>query len=90
MAIHWIQCYLILHNMIIRLEEARGWNEVTGTVAWAHQQGRGMIDEEFEAPDGNQVVGDRLYDGTPGQASHAKLMDLLLDSPASRAQRREG
>ncbi|KAG2739594.1 hypothetical protein P692DRAFT_201688843, partial [Suillus brevipes Sb2] len=47
-AVHWIQCCLILHNMIIRLEEARRWNEDNGTVEWAHQQGRGMVDEEFE------------------------------------------
>lgn len=76
--------------MIIRLEEARGWSEDSGTVEWARQQGKGMIDEEFEAPDGDQVVGDRSYEGTPGQACRAKLMDLLFDSPASRAQRREG
>lgn len=49
-----------------------------------------MVVEEFEAPDGNQVVGDRLYEGTPGQACCAKLMDLLYDSPASTAQHREG
>jgi hypothetical protein len=76
--------------MIIWLEEARGWHENDGTVNWARQEGRGMINEEFEAPDGNQVVGDRLYEGTPGQACCAKLMDLLFDSPASRAQCREG
>lgn len=55
-AIHWIQCCLILHNIIIRLEEAHGWNEGNGTVEWACQQGRGMVDEEFEAPDGNEVL----------------------------------
>jgi hypothetical protein len=76
--------------MIIRLEEACRWNEDNGTVEWAHQQGRGMVDEEFEAPDGNEVVGDRLYEGTPGQACRAKLMDLLFDSPSSTARHREG
>lgn len=52
--------------MIIKLEEARGWNENNGTVEWACQQGRGMVDVEPETPDGDEAVGDSLYEGTPG------------------------
>ena len=75
--------------MIIRFEEQRSWNEATGTVEWARHEGRGIIDEEIEAADGDEVVGDRLYEGTPGQAHRARLMDLLFNSPTSGAQHRQ-
>lgn len=45
---------------------------------------------EFEEADGDEVIGDRSYEGTPGQACRARLMDQLFDSPHSEAQRREG
>lgn len=67
--------------MIIRFEEIRK----KSTLVWAVREGRNTICHEDEGPDGDEVVGDRSYEGTPGQAHRARLMDLLFDSPHSEA-----
>jgi len=76
--------------MIIWFEENQGLTETNGTVTWAHQEDNNPIHgAEDEGPDGDEQVGDRLYEGTPGHACHERLKDLLLDSPHSRAVHRE-
>jgi hypothetical protein len=57
---------------------------------WAEREAREFAAQEREDPDGDEVVGDRSYEGTPGQASRLRRMDQLFDSPHSRAQHREG
>lgn len=90
-AVHWIQCCLILHNMIIRFEEEHALTEDQGSVKWSCQEARNFMSQEAaEGPDDNDQVGDRLYEGTPGHARHERLMDLLFDSPHSKAQHRQG
>ncbi|KAG1861540.1 hypothetical protein DFJ58DRAFT_725719 [Suillus subalutaceus] len=58
------------------------------SLKWAHVEGEDFVNQEIEGPDGEEVVGDRTYEGTPGQAARARLMDALFDSPHSGAQRR--
>lgn len=84
--LHWVRCCLILHNMIIKFEEKRK----KSTVRWAIREGRHTLRNEPEGPDGDEVVGDTSYEGTPGQACRARLMDQLFDSPYSDAQHRQG
>jgi len=55
---------------------------------WALDEERGFTQAEEE--EGDEVVGDNSYEGTPGQARRAHLMDQLFDSPYSTAQRRAG
>jgi hypothetical protein len=78
--------------MIIRFETQRRKQDGTyaSTLKWARKEGQDFIPQDVEGPDGNDVVGDRSYEGTPGQITRAKLMDQLFDSPQSSAQRREG
>jgi hypothetical protein len=76
--------------MIIRFEEHRGHIGSSGSVTWAYQEDNNSTQgAENEGPDGNEQVGDRLYEGTPGHTQREKLKDLLFDSPHSKAQRRE-
>lgn len=91
-AVQWIKCCIILHNMIIRFETEHRKQDGTyeSSLKWARVEGEDFIPQEFEAPDGDEVIGDRTYEGTPGQATRARLMDELFESPHSRAQRREG
>ena len=72
--------------MIIRFEANRNQD----SQAWALQEGNALMPHQLEDADGNEVVGDRSYAGTPGQACRARLMDQLFDSPYSGAQRRQG
>ncbi|KIK23128.1 hypothetical protein PISMIDRAFT_101103, partial [Pisolithus microcarpus 441] len=55
-AVHWIQCCLILHNMIIHFEEKLG----VLTVSWAIQEGEELCG------DGPAVIMQN-QEGTPGQ-----------------------
>ena len=70
--------------MIIRFEN----NHNANTMDWALDEERGFTQAEEE--EGDEVVGDNSYEGTPGQARRAHLMDQLFDSPYSTAQRRAG
>jgi hypothetical protein len=78
--------------MIIRFEIEHRKEDGTyeSSLKWARTEGEDFIDQEIEGPDGEEVVGDRTYDGTPGQAARAKLMDELFNSPHSDAHHREG
>ncbi|KAG2135703.1 uncharacterized protein EDB93DRAFT_1092249, partial [Suillus bovinus] len=69
--LHWVRCCLILHNMIIRFEAQHRHS----TISWAIKEGRHTLRCEFEGGDGDEVKGDRSYEGTPGQACRAWLMD---------------
>lgn len=90
-ATHWIKCCLILHNMIICFEtqHCKEDGEYEGSLEWAHGEGDAFIPQAFDNPDGDEVVGDRSYDGTLGQTTRARLMDELFDSHYSRAQHRQ-
>jgi hypothetical protein len=57
---------------------------------WAEREAREFAAQEFEDPDGDEVVGDKSYEGTPGQASRLRMMDQLFDSPYTTAEHREG
>jgi hypothetical protein len=57
---------------------------------WAEREVREFAAQEFEDPDGDEVVGDKSYKGTPGQAFHLRMMDQLFDSPYTTAEDREG
>jgi hypothetical protein len=67
-AIHWIQCCVILHNMIIEFEEQLG---IEKTMGWARREGAEPY--RLMAP----VVVD-VPAGTPGQAFRADLMMRLF------------
>jgi hypothetical protein len=58
------------------------------SLKWAHVEGEDFIPQEYEDADGDEIVGDRSYEGTPGQVTCLRLMVLLFDSPHSRAQYR--
>jgi hypothetical protein len=60
--------------MIIRFEA----NHRDATTDWAIQEGQNAIHEENEGPDGDEVVGDMSYEGTPGQIYREGLMDKLF------------
>ncbi|KAG2050512.1 hypothetical protein BDR06DRAFT_960080 [Suillus hirtellus] len=78
--------------MIIRFEIEHRKRDGTyeSSLKWAREEGEDCIDQEVEYPDGEEVVGDRTYEGTPGQAARLRLMDSLFDSPHSNAHHREG
>ena len=65
---HWIQCCIILHNMIIRFEEELGVEKTSG---WARREG--VEPYHPVAP----IVVD-APDGTPGQAFCSDLMSRLF------------
>ena len=67
-AMNWIQCCTILHNMVIRFEEELGVEKTTG---WARREGA-----EPYCPMGPIVVD--APEGTPGQAFRADLMARLV------------
>ncbi|KIJ58573.1 hypothetical protein HYDPIDRAFT_102367, partial [Hydnomerulius pinastri MD-312] len=70
-AVYWVMCCLILHNMIIRFEEQRRV-VIAGTMEWAIQEGRGSEDDG-----GGGVCADppRM---TPGQKFRERLMERLF------------
>ncbi|KAG2346325.1 hypothetical protein BDR05DRAFT_858502, partial [Suillus weaverae] len=78
--VQWIKCCIILHNMIIHFKTHHCKQDGTyeSTLKWARQEGQDFIPQDVEGPDGNDVVCDRSYEGTPGQITCAKLMDQLL------------
>ena len=82
-AIHWVQACLILHNMIIWIEERLGR---LSTMPWAQQEIRDM-GREHE----NVVV--QVPVGSPGQLFQVGLMNELfmaLDMPYTMNIGQEG
>ncbi|KIK74090.1 hypothetical protein PAXRUDRAFT_176723, partial [Paxillus rubicundulus Ve08.2h10] len=70
-AMYWVECCLILHNMIIQFEEQRE-GQLRGTMDWAIAEGQ-------EVDDGQ---GDQIYNqvgGTEGQRFHGHLMERLFE-----------
>jgi len=67
-AVHWIQCCIILHNMIIDFEKELGINSSTG---WAREEG-----QEPNHPPQPVVVDDPA--GTLGQQFCTELMRCLF------------
>ena len=68
-AVHWIQCCIILHNMIIDFEKELGIDSSTG---WAREEG-----QEPNCPPQPVVVDDPA--GTPGQQFRTELMRRLFN-----------
>ena len=66
--VYWVECCLILHNMIIRFESTLG---VESTAGWAMNEGR----EPCHRLD--PVVVD-VPEGTPGQQFRQELMQCLF------------
>lgn len=69
-AVHWVQRCLILHNMVIRFEEALG---TSSTMPWAQQECNNL-DKGGE----NIVV--HVPVGSPGQLFRADLMGKLFEA----------
>ncbi|KIK15007.1 hypothetical protein PISMIDRAFT_115948 [Pisolithus microcarpus 441] len=68
-AIYWVECCLILHNMIVHFEGGNG--DEGSTMGWALREGL-----EFERQHENVVVSE--VEGSPGQCHCTVLMwDLL-------------
>ena len=67
-AVHWVQCCIILHNMIIRFEKKLGKQSSTGWVR----------DEARDLPRDLDPVVAEVPDGTPGQHFRAELMRDLF------------
>ncbi|KIK99442.1 hypothetical protein PAXRUDRAFT_132027, partial [Paxillus rubicundulus Ve08.2h10] len=71
-AIYWVECCLILHNMIIWFE-ARRQGEMRETMEWAIAEGQWPDNERGECICMNQGG------GTEGQQFHAYLIQRLFD-----------
>lgn len=67
-AVHWVQCCIILHNMIIRFEDTLGRES---TMGWAREEARDL-------PRDLDPVVMEIPDGTPGQRFRVKLMREML------------
>lgn len=68
-AIFWVLCCIILHNMIVCFEGEIGENIMPST-DWAINKGSGLHDED--------VVEVAEAVGTPGQQFHMGLLDKLF------------
>lgn len=69
-AAHWVQCCIILHNMIIRFEERLGKRS---SMRWAQKESG-----EVERRGDNLVV--KVPIGSPGQLFRAGLMNDLFEA----------
>ena len=67
-AMHWLQCCMMLHNMVIDFEDVLGVEKMIG---WARREGA-----EPRHPMAPVVV--EVPDGTPGQVFHMELMTSLF------------
>ncbi|KAF9223944.1 hypothetical protein BS17DRAFT_704638, partial [Gyrodon lividus] len=72
--IHWVNCCLILHNMIVCFEE--GGEQ---SVSWAISENPDEAGNED--PEGDGPVDDQTEYGSAGQRFHYLMMQRLFDSP---------
>lgn len=70
-AVYWVTCCLILHNMIIRFETKRGSESGEGTMGWA------MREAEWEDDD-DDVYGEEIG-GTEGHHFRGELLRMLIE-----------
>lgn len=68
--VHWVQCCLILHNMVIHFETQLG---LTSSMPWAQQEVSG-INRDPELV----VVPESVAITSPGQRCRARLMNALF------------
>ena len=76
-AVTWIRCCLVLHNLIIEIEEELG---VRSSIAEFEREIRGRDprrDDEEESSDEEPEINDGLAHST-GQAFRQQLMNVLL------------
>jgi len=94
-AIVWIRCCIILHNLIICIEEGNDVDDewrgaiTAGLALTDHQQEqREQHNRRGERTDlGDESLGDEAVEGTdPGFTFHQVLMDKLFNSPYSNAE----
>lgn len=84
----WVRCCIILHNLIIRIEEGTGidneWREAT------IQEGLQPANPQDQNHGGNDQVDEDNFEDEQqtGQAFRSKVMTDLFDSEHSTAQRR--
>ena len=83
----WIRCCLILHNLIVEIEEVLGltnssmdFYEQSMRQTGGFQRGSNAEDEEEEDEEGEDGLGegDQTYIGTEGQDFRNRLMTCLL------------
>ena len=70
-AVYWITCCLILHNMIVQFEAKRRRELGEGTMRWA------MREAEWE--DADDDVGGEERGGTLGQRFQGMLVERLIE-----------
>lgn len=94
-ALMWIRVCIILHNLIIHLEEGHGideeWREELYALGLENQQQTGMTETES---DGEETGADadlrraRRRHTSQGQRFRQKVMNALFDSPHMNLVRR--
>jgi len=78
-AVYWIECCLVLHNMIIVFEgNRRAQGEQVGSLRWAREEAAVYGDD----PD--PTIGLEQPRGTEGQRFQSYLMEKLFDQRAIR------
>ena len=82
----WIRCCLILHNLIVEIEEVLGltnssmdfYEQSTRQTSRFQQGSNAEDEEEDEANEDGLGEGDQTYIGTEGQDFRNRLMTCLL------------
>lgn len=84
----WIRCCIILHNLIIRIEEGTGvdseWREalIQAGLQLTNQQEQNQRREEGDLNLSEDIP---QLDEHPGQVFRQQLMEKLFDSPYTQA-----
>jgi hypothetical protein len=85
----WIRCCLILHNLIVEIEETLGLtNSSMGFYEQSTRHTSGSQEESNAEDEENEEdgEGDQTYIGTEGQDFHNRLMTRLLRALVRDAQ----
>ena len=86
----WVRCCLILHNLIIRIEEGTGVDEEWRTELIREGLERTERQRERDQNRSEEDNNDEDYpDQTRGQGFRRNLMDKLFNSEYTNAYRRE-